>query len=108
MKRFIVIVCLVLSFGLQAKTENNLTRITSPDTKPSGAAISSAHFLATQAGHEILAKGGNAFDAAIAVSSVLSVVEPVSSGIGGGGFFLLHDAKTGRDVTNAIGLADSP
>jgi len=93
MKRFIVIVCLVLSFGLQAKTENKLSKI-----KPSGAAVSSAHFLATQAGHEILAKGGNAFDAAIAVSSVLSVVEPVSSGIGGGGFFLLHDAKTGRDI----------
>ena len=98
MKRFIVIACLVLSFGLQAKTENKLSKIKLPDTKPSGAAISSAHFLATQAGHEILAKGGNAFDAAIAVSSVLSVVEPISSGIGGGGFFLLHDAKTGRDI----------
>ena len=93
MKRFIVIACLVLGFSVQAKTENSRPKI-----KPSGAAISSAHFLATRAGHEILAKGGNAFDAAIAVSSVLSVVEPVSSGIGGGGFFLLHDAKTGRDV----------
>ena len=93
MKRFIVTVCLILSFNVQAKTENQ-----QPKTKPSGAAISSAHFLATQAGHEILAKGGNAFDAAIAVSSVLSVVEPISSGIGGGGFFLLHDAKTGRDI----------
>lgn len=93
MKRFVVIACLILSFSVQAKTE-----IKQPKIKPSGAAISSAHFLATQAGHEILAKGGNAFDAAIAVSSVLSVVEPVSSGIGGGGFFLLHDAKTGRDV----------
>jgi gamma-glutamyltranspeptidase / glutathione hydrolase len=93
MKRFIVIACLLLSVGVQAKAEN-----TQPKIKPSGAAISSAHFLATAAGHEILAKGGNAFDAAVAVSSVLSVVEPVSSGIGGGGFFLLHDAKTGRDV----------
>ncbi|MGH8109267.1 MAG: gamma-glutamyltransferase [Arenimonas sp.] len=84
---------LLLSFGLQAKTESN-----QPKIKPSGAAIASSHFLATQAGHEILAKGGNAFDAAIAVSSTLSVVEPISSGIGGGGFFLLHDAKTGRDI----------
>jgi gamma-glutamyltranspeptidase/glutathione hydrolase len=66
--------------------------------KPPGAAIASAHHLATDAGHEILAAGGNAFDAAIAVSSTLSVVEPVSSGIGGGGFFLLHDASSGRDV----------
>jgi gamma-glutamyltranspeptidase/glutathione hydrolase len=65
---------------------------------PPGAAIASAHSLATDAGLEMIRKGGNAFDAAVAVSGVLSVVEPVSSGIGGGGFFLLHDARTGRDV----------
>ena len=65
---------------------------------PPGAAIASAHALATDAGFEILHAGGNAFDAAVAVSSVLSVVEPISSGIGGGGFFLLHDARTGKDV----------
>jgi len=93
MKHIIAVACLVFSVGVLAKTENAPQKI-----KPSGAAISSAHFLATQAGHEILAKGGNAFDAAVAVSAVLSVVEPVSSGIGGGGFFLLHDAKTGRDI----------
>jgi gamma-glutamyltranspeptidase/glutathione hydrolase len=66
--------------------------------RPPGAVIASANHLATEAGQEILAKGGNAFDAAVAVSAVLSVVEPVSSGIGGGGFFLLHDARSGRDV----------
>ena len=93
MNRFIFVLCLIASLGLHAKTENN-----KPKIKPSGAAIASAHILATEAGHEILAKGGNAFDAAIAVSSTLSVVEPISSGIGGGGFFLLHDVKTGRDV----------
>ena len=65
---------------------------------PPGAAIASAHALATEAGFEALRAGGNAFDAAIAVSAALSVVEPISSGIGGGGFFLLHDAKRGRDV----------
>jgi len=68
------------------------------DATPPGAAISSAHALATEAGHEILANGGNAFDAAVATSAVLSVVEPISSGLGGGGFFLLHDAKSGKDV----------
>lgn len=66
--------------------------------RPGHAAIASAHKLATQAGFEVLAEGGNAFDAAIAVASTLSVVEPQSSGIGGGGFFLLHRASDGRDV----------
>lgn len=67
-------------------------------THPPGAAIASAHSLATRAGLDTIRAGGNAFDAAIAVSSTLAVVEPISSGIGGGGFFLLHDAKSGRDV----------
>lgn len=68
------------------------------DVKPNGSVIASGHALATDAGQEIIRKGGNAFDAAIAVSSTLSVVEPISSGIGGGGFFLLHDAKTRKDI----------
>lgn len=65
---------------------------------PPGAAVASGHRLATDAGLQILREGGNAFDAAVAVSSTLAVVEPISSGLGGGGFFLLHDAKTGKDV----------
>ena len=65
---------------------------------PGQAAIASAHHLATDAGFEVLERGGNAFDAAVAVSAALSVVEPISSGLGGGGFFLLHQADGGRDV----------
>ncbi len=67
-------------------------------TRPDGAAIASGHHLATEAGMEILAQGGNAFDAAVAVSSTLAVVEPISSGLGGGGFFLLHEARTGKEL----------
>lgn len=84
--------CLLLVAPLWARDT------TAPDARPPGAAIASAHALATDAGFETLRAGGNAFDAAVAVSAVLSVVEPISSGLGGGGFFLLHEAKTGKDV----------
>jgi gamma-glutamyltranspeptidase/glutathione hydrolase len=65
---------------------------------PPAEAVASAHPLATQAGLEILASGGNAFDAAVAVSAALAVVEPYGSSIGGCGFWLLHRARDGAEI----------
>jgi len=62
------------------------------------AGIATAHPMATAAGEKILAQGGNAFDAAVAISAALAVVEPYSSGIGGGGFWLLHRSSDGFET----------
>ena len=72
--------------------------IAQANDKPAHAAIASAHKLATDAGFEVLAEGGNAFDAAVAVAAALSVLEPQSSGIGGGGLFLLRRASDGKET----------
>jgi gamma-glutamyltranspeptidase / glutathione hydrolase len=64
-----------------------------PGWATQGFAVAAANPLATDAGYQILMAGGSAIDAAIAVQMVLTLVEPQSSGIGGGAFVLHHDGK---------------
>ena len=72
---------------------------TTPISAQSSGIASSADPRATEAGAEILAKGGSAADAAMAMMLALTVVEPQSSGIGGGGFLVHYDADGGKIST---------
>ncbi|WP_417832696.1 gamma-glutamyltransferase [Terasakiella sp.] len=75
----------------RASPESAGTRIEKPQITANHAIIAVANPHAAQAGYRILKAGGNAIDAAIATQLVLNLVEPQSSGIGGGGFLLLFD-----------------
>jgi len=78
-----------------------------PTANGSGGAAASVDPLATQAAIDVLKAGGNAFDAAVAAASVLGVVEPYSCGIGGGGFMVIRDGKTG-DIKTIDSREKSP
>jgi gamma-glutamyltranspeptidase/glutathione hydrolase len=69
--------------------------------------VSTAHPLATRAAADVLRRGGSPVDAAIAAQMVLGLVEPQSSGVGGGSVLLIWDAERGR-LTSIDGLAAAP
>ncbi|MFZ1814266.1 MAG: gamma-glutamyltransferase [Rhizobiaceae bacterium] len=69
--------------------------------------VSAANPIAAEAGRNVLEKGGNAVDAMVAVQLVLGLVEPQSSGLGGGAFALLYDGKSGK-LTSFDGRETAP
>lgn len=76
---------------------NELIRTGRDDIGENGV-VSSGKYEASKIGKEIIEKGGNAVDAAVAVGFALGLVEPNSAGLGGGGFMTMHSAKTGENI----------
>ena len=94
-----------MDFSYNQKREQNSYAQRSVTMAPRGM-VASSHQLATLAGYKVLSRGGNAVDAAVAMVSTLSVVEPHSVGIGGDAFALIYLAKENRVMgMNASGRA---
>src|SRR5688500_7157466 len=70
-----------------------------PTAVGTGGAAASVDTLGTRAAVDVLRRGGNAVDAAVAAAGVLGVVEPFSCGIGGGGFMVIYRASDGKVAT---------
>lgn len=83
----------------RASPEAAVSRLEKPEVHAKTTMISVANPLAARAGQRILRAGGSAIDAAIAAQLVLNLVEPQSSGIGGGGFLVLYDPQEKRILT---------
>ncbi|MBT2679257.1 gamma-glutamyltransferase [Bacillus sp. ISL-35] len=79
--------------GLAKKPQFNYDQYSQVDVGKDGM-VATAHPLASEIGAEVLRKGGNAIDASVAIQFALNVVEPMMSGIGGGGFMMVYDGKT--------------
>jgi len=100
-----------LSAGVLAAATPAVAVAPAPDKRPlavgTGGAVATVDPEATRIGLQVLRRGGNAADAAVAAAAALGVTEPYSAGVGGGGFFLYYDAETGR-VSSIDGRETAP
>ncbi len=87
--KFLLFLVLACALNIEAAIFNSKA-IVHPEVGKNGMVVSQ-HYLATNAGHSILAEGGNAYDASIAVAFALAVVLPRAGNIGGGGFMVMFD-----------------
>lgn len=103
MKAFTLVAMSLLMSAIMAAQDRSYGR--SMVITPNGI-VATSHYLASQAGAQILARGGSSVDAAIAANAVLSVTEPMMNGIGGDMFAIYWDSKTGKLTgINASGWA---
>lgn len=101
-----LLLCLVLA-ACGTAPDARAPATAAPAAPPSPAIVVAAHPLAARAGAEVLERGGSAMDAAMAVQLMLGLVEPQSSGIGGGTVLLAYDADSGQ-VNGYIGREQAP
>ncbi len=97
MKRLII--CFFMGLASCSGAKDNQSQNTNSEPLPVGGMVAAANPMAVEAGLEMLRQGGSAIDAAVAVQTVLGLVEPQSSGLGGGAFLLYYDEKTGGVVS---------
>ncbi len=102
MKRALLIAATLFAAGTPA-----IAREAAPRVPERQAFVAAAHPLAVEAGLDVLRRGGNAIDAAVAVQAMLGLVEPQSSGLGGGAFLVHYDAAT-RKVSVYDGRETAP
>lgn len=93
--------------GLGMAAPEGAPRAEAPAPVARGPLVTAANPLAVEAGMEVLRRGGSAVDAAVAIQAVLGLVEPQSSGLGGGAFMMHYDASTG-EVTAYDGRETAP